>query len=45
MSLNVVFQEILARMHDVRLVEEDPPRRTAGVGWRVSYLPLTFTPR
>ena len=44
MSLSVVFQEVLARMHDIRLVDDDPPRRIAGVGWRVSYLPLVFTP-
>jgi cytochrome P450 len=43
-NLRIVFEEILTRMADIRIVPEDPPRRTAGVGWMVSHLPLNFTP-
>jgi cytochrome P450 len=42
-NLRIVFETILERMRDIRLVEDDPPKRTAGVGWMVDYLPLTFT--
>jgi cytochrome P450 len=43
-NLRVVFEEVLTRMHDIRLIEDDPPKRTAGVGWMVDRLPITFTP-
>lgn len=44
MNLRIVFEEILDRMHNIRLVEDDPPSRIAGIGWMVSHLPLAFDP-
>jgi cytochrome P450 len=43
-NLRVVFEEILTRMRDIRLVAGDPPRRAAAIAWGVKYLPLEFTP-
>ena len=43
-NLRVVLEEILTRMHDIRLVDGDPPRRTAAIAWGVKYLPVQFTP-
>lgn len=43
MCLRVVLEEVLLRMHDIKLIDNDPPQRTAGIGWMVSHLPLSFT--
>jgi cytochrome P450 len=42
LNLRVAFEEILTRMRDIRLVEDDPPRRVASSQWGVAYLPVTF---
>ena len=44
LNLRVALEEILGRMKNIRLVEEDPPERIAGVGWMVKRLPLQFDP-
>lgn len=43
-NLRVVFEEILSRMHDIRLVDDDPPERVANVAWGMARLPLAFAP-
>ncbi len=43
-NLRVALEEILTRMHDIRLIDDDPPRRAPGIAWGVAYLPVTFTP-
>ena len=43
-NLRIVLEEILTRTHDIRLVEDDIPRRAAGIAWGVKYLPVQFTP-
>ena len=43
-NIRVALEEILSRMHDIRLVDADPPRRASGIVWGMEYLPLTFTP-
>jgi cytochrome P450 len=43
-NIRVVFEEVLSRMHDIRLIDGDPPERKAGLGWMLERLPITFTP-
>lgn len=43
-NLRVVLEEILLRMHDVRIPDDDRPRRNAGVVWGLAHLPVAFTP-
>jgi len=45
LNLRVVFEEILSRMHDIRIAEGETPRHSpASLGWGWEYVPLTFTP-
>jgi hypothetical protein len=45
LNLRIVFEEILGRMHDIRITEDDAPRQApAGFGWGLEYLPISFTP-
>jgi cytochrome P450 len=45
LNLRVVFEEILDRMHDIRITPgETPERGRPSVGWGLGTLPLTFTP-
>jgi cytochrome P450 len=44
MNIRVALEEILTRLRDIRLIERDPPNRMANVAWRLTYLPLIFTP-
>lgn len=42
-TLRVALEEILRRMHDIRVDPDGtPPRRTGGVVWGLANLPLTF---
>jgi cytochrome P450 len=44
-NLRIVFEEILGRMHNIRLSETDPPpERISGIARMVSRLPLKFDP-
>src|SRR6202008_3489336 len=43
-NLRIGLGEILDRMEDIGLCEDDPPRRTAGIGWMMERLPISFTP-
>jgi cytochrome P450 len=43
-NLKVVFEEILSRMQNIRLIDGDPPERIANVAWGMSRLPLAFDP-
>jgi cytochrome P450 len=43
-NLRVVFEEILTRMHDIRIPAGEIPTRTANVAWGLAHLPLEFTP-
>jgi cytochrome P450 len=42
-NLRIALEEILRRMKDIRLVDDDPPRRNAGIVWGVAHLPIAFT--
>jgi hypothetical protein len=44
MNLRIAVEEILTRMHDIRIPEGAEPRRTANVAWGMAHLPLEFTP-
>jgi cytochrome P450 len=45
LNLRIVFEEILARLHDIHITEGDAPRQgAAGFGWGLAYLPISFTP-
>jgi len=45
LNLRVVFEEILTRLHDIRITPGDAPRQSpAGLGWGLEYLPISFTP-
>jgi cytochrome P450 len=45
LNLRIVFEEILDRMHDIRITPGDAPRHARpGLGWGLEYLPITFTP-
>jgi cytochrome P450 len=44
LNIRVVMREVLTRMRNIRLVEDDPPRRVADMGWMVTHLPVTFDP-
>ncbi len=43
-NLKVVFEEILSRMQNIRLIDGDLPERLANVAWGMSRLPLAFDP-
>ena len=44
-NLRIVFEEILSRMANIRLSDEDPPpERISGIARMVSLLPLKFDP-
>jgi len=43
-NLRIVFEQIVTRMPDLRLVDGDPPKRAAGIGWMLERLPVEFTP-
>jgi cytochrome P450 len=43
-NLRIVFEQIVTRMPELRLVEGDPPERMAGIGWMMKRLPIAFTP-
>ena len=45
LNLRVIFEEILARMNEIRITSGDAPRRTApSMEWGLDYLPISFTP-
>jgi cytochrome P450 len=44
LNLRVALEEILGRMHDIRLIDGDWPERTANVAWGLAYLPVEFSP-
>lgn len=43
-NLRIVFEQIVTRLPELRLVEGDPPVRVAGIGWTMEKLPVQFTP-
>lgn len=44
LNLRIALEEILSRMHDLRLPEGEAPSRTPDLGWMIDRLPLTFSP-
>ncbi|MCU1397722.1 MAG: cytochrome [Acidimicrobiales bacterium] len=45
LNMRIAFEELLSRLHDIRITDGDAPRRAPStVVWGMSYLPLTFTP-
>lgn len=44
LNLRVAFEEILTRLHDIRIPDGATPVRTPNVAWGLSRLPLEFTP-
>ena len=44
LNLRVALEEIVTRMHDLRLAEGEVPERTPDLGWMIDRLPLTFRP-
>ena len=44
LNLRIVLEETITRMHEIRLVPDEPPERIADLGWMVEHLPLTFAP-
>jgi cytochrome P450 len=44
LNLQVAFEEILARLQDIRIPEGAQPARTPNVAWGMAHLPIEFTP-
>lgn len=42
-NIRVALEEILTRMHDIRLIPDDPPKRKAAIAWGLERLPIRFT--
>jgi cytochrome P450 len=43
LNIRVALEEILTRLHDISLIQNDPPRRVASSQWGPAHLPITFT--
>jgi cytochrome P450 len=43
-NLRIAIEELLSRLHDIRLTEGDRVRQDPSSAWGPAYLPITFTP-